>query len=85
MGLRRDYTSVQFGRAFVPHFNHSVGAFVSSNREFNDALKARGDEHGTTYTRVDPGDAPTPSRDTEILESQARTIRDKGINPAELT
>lgn len=86
MALRRDYTSVQVGMgAFRPHFNHAVGAYVSSSRQFDDLLKAHSESNGSELTRVDPGDVPTPSHDTEILETQARTIRDKNINPAELT
>lgn len=85
MDLRRDYSTVQVGRFFQPHYNHAVGAYVRSNREFNDLLRSRGDALETVYTRVDPGDVPQPTTDDAILETQARTIRDKRINPAELT
>lgn len=86
MALRRDYASVQVGaRAFRPHFNHAVGAYVETSRQFDEQLKAHSERHGAAITRVDPGDVSTPSRDTEILETQARTIHDKRINPAELT
>jgi len=86
MALRRDYSSVQIGvGAFRPHFNHAVGSYVTTSRDFDEQLKAHSERNGAAITRVDPGDMPTPSHDTEILETQARTIRDKGINPAELT
>jgi len=86
MGLRRDYSSVQIGRpAFQPHFNHAVGAYVRSDREFNDLLRSRGDEAQTVYTRVDPGDVPQPTVDDHILDEQAKIIHDKGIDPTCLT
>jgi len=85
MALRRDYSSVQIGtRAFKPHFNHAVGAYVRTDREFDDLLRIRGDKAGSSYTRVDPGDVPTPSADDYILDDQARTIRDKNIDPTTL-
>lgn len=83
--VQRDYTTVQFGSSpFKPHFNHAVGAYVTSNREFNDLLSVRGDEAGTTYSRVDPGDIDRPNVDDHIFDTQARTIHDKRINPADL-
>jgi hypothetical protein len=85
MALRRDYSSVQIGtRAFRPHYNHAVGAYVRTDREFNDLLRAKGDEAGSAYTRVDPGDVPGTTQDDYILDAQARTIRDKGIDPSTL-
>jgi predicted nucleic acid-binding Zn ribbon protein len=85
ISLRRDYSSVQFGSAaFTPHFNHAVGSYVSSSRQFDDLLRIRGDEAQATYTRVDPGDVPQPSKEDHILETQARTIRDRNIDPATL-
>lgn len=82
---KRYYGSVQLGRSpFKPHFNHAVGAHVSSSREFDEVLKIRGEAAGSDYTRIDPGEAPTPSSDTEIIETQARTIRDRNIDPASL-
>ena len=85
MALRRDYSSVQMGvGGFRPHFNHAVGHYVSSSREFNEQLKLAGEKAGTAYTRVDPGDMPQPVQDDHILESQARTIHDKKIDPTTL-
>lgn len=86
MALRRDYSSVQMGMGgFRPHFNHAVGSYVSSSRDFDEKLKLAGEDAQTTYTRVDPGDVPRPTQDDHIFDTQARTIHDKGINPAELT
>lgn len=83
--VKRDYSTVQLAvSAFKPHFNHAVGAHVSSSRQFDDLLKVRGEEAGSTFSRIDPGEAPTPSSDTEILETQARTIRDRNIDPRTL-
>lgn len=84
--VRRDYSTVQLGvSAFKPHFNHAVGAYVDSSRKFDDLLKIRGEEAGSTFSRIDPGEAPTPSTDTQIFETQAKTIRDRGLNPSDLT
>ena len=83
--LGRDYSSVQFGpSAFQPHFNHAVGAYVSSSQEFDDMLKVRSEEAGSTISRIDPGDMPRPTADDGIFDTQARTIREKNIDPASL-
>jgi hypothetical protein len=47
-------------------------------------LRQRAEAGQSTYTRVDPGDVPAPSTDTEILETQMRTVTDRGINPSTL-
>lgn len=83
--VKRDYSTVQIGvQAFKPHFNHAVGAYVSSSRHFDDVLKVRAEAAGSEFTRIDPGEAPTPTTHTEIFETQAKTIRDRGINPSTL-
>ena len=85
MALRRDYSSVQMGtRSFRPHFNHAVGSFVQTSREFDEQLKIAGEMAGTSYTRIDPGDMPRPTTDDAIFDTQAKTIRDKGIDPTTL-
>jgi hypothetical protein len=82
----RDYSSIQFSaNPFQPHFNHAVGAYVHSNREFNDLLSVRAEEAGTTYARVDPGDVPRPTLDDHIFDTQAKTIHDKRIDISDLT
>jgi hypothetical protein len=85
MSLKRDYSTVQIGqRTFRPHFNHAVGAYVSSDRQFNNLLSLRGEQAGTTFSRVDPGDIPRPTSDDYIFDDQQRTIMDRHINPADL-
>lgn len=88
---RRDFSSVRFGvSAFQPHFNHAVGAYVNSDREFSDMLKIRAEQNTVrtgaehSYVRVDPGDLPTPTKDDHMFETQAKTIADKGINLADI-
>jgi hypothetical protein len=66
-------------KGFEPHFNHSVGAYVSSSRHFDEMLKIRGDEAGTQMARIDPGDMPRPTQDDGIFDTQARTLREKGF------
>lgn len=44
--------------AFQPHFNYSVGQYVSTKAEFKDALKKGGDAHNTTYSMIEHGDLP---------------------------
>lgn len=86
MSLKRDYSSVQIGqRAFKPHYNYAVGSYVQTSREFDDLLAFRADEAEATYSRVDPGDVPRPTNEDAIFETQAKTIHDKRINPADLT
>lgn len=81
----RDYSTVQIGvQAFQPHYNHAVGAYVTSSKHFDETLRIRGEQAGSHFTRIDPGEAPVPATDTEILETQARTIHDRNINPADL-
>lgn len=79
----RDYSSVQFSPDSVkPHFNHAVGQYVTSSRDFDEKLHVAGQEAGTVYSRVDPGDMPSPGGDSEsmaILETQAKTLRDRGF------
>jgi putative FmdB family regulatory protein len=82
----RDYSSVQIGvSAFKPHFNHAVGAYVSTSREFDDMLKLRSEENGSQITRIDPGEVEPIRSHDDILDTQARTIHDRGINPSSLT
>lgn len=66
--LHRNW-SFAYKEPFQPHYNHAVGKYVSSNSDFNDALKRGGDEAGSTFTRIDAGDLP---RTEEGLEATAR-------------
>jgi hypothetical protein len=83
--IGRDYSSVQFGGGlFKPHFNHAVGSYVSSSRDFDEKLKIKGEEAGTTFGRLDPGDQPRPTVDDHIFDTQMKTIRDNNIDPGSL-
>lgn len=83
-GISRRVFHANIKSSFIPHFNHAVGAHVSSDREFNDLLKIRSEENtlrtGTehNYTRIDPGDSPEPTKDTAIFETKAKLLRDTG-------
>lgn len=69
--------------AFQPHFNYSVGEYVSTERDFTTALRRRADENtlatGTehVYEMRDPAelarDTPYPASD-DILNTQAREL-----------
>lgn len=77
---KRDYSTVQIGTSFKPHYNWATGQYVSTSREFDDALKRKGEEAGAEYTRIDPGDHPGPPTDSdEILDTQLRTMSKKGF------
>ncbi|HXA31504.1 MAG TPA: hypothetical protein VNV87_04535 [Acidimicrobiales bacterium] len=67
--------------AFRPHFNHSVGKYVSTSRDFDEALRRGAEEQNSSYSRIDPGDyaSLTPSTDTEIIETQARNLHDRRV------
>ena len=59
--------------AFQPHFNHSVGEYVTSKQDFMDVLKRKSDEASTTgvehnYQYVDPAD------------TRALGVTDEGLN-----
>ena len=83
--LKRYFGSVQLprnGGAFQPHFNHSVGKYVSSARDFTDQLKRAGDEQSErtgithSYVPVMPGDVPQPKESTEVFETRNKIVRD---------
>lgn len=89
--MGRDYSSLTLSPSpFQPHFNHAVGEYVQSSRGFDEALKRKNDEQcqrtGTdhSYTRVEPGDIPTPRKDDAIFETRNKLIRDKGIRMPEV-
>jgi hypothetical protein len=73
--------------AFRPHFNHAVGRYVSSSRDFDEALARGAEEQNTSYSRLDPGDyeSITPDSDTEAIESSRRAYRDAGLTPGSPT
>lgn len=70
--------------AFQPHFNHSVGKYVRSMREFKDALNQGSDEmsnrlgHEHRYVPLESGEAPGVTE--EGLDSQKRERRRVGYD-----
>lgn len=64
---------------FQAHFNHSIGQWVTSSRDFDEKLKIVGEQNGSQLTRIDPGDQPRPTTDDGIFDTQARTLREKGF------
>lgn len=75
-------------QTFEPHYNHSVGAFVQSRRDFTDALKRGSDEAsevtGVThnYRPADPRDIPQPGDVThreKLDRDSGRTVPTKTI------
>ena len=87
--MKKNWACVQLrgAPAFQPHFNHAVGRYVSSSRDFDEALRRGGEDQNTTLTRIDPGDyaSITPSTDTEAIETSARIRRDNGLTPPTTT
>jgi putative FmdB family regulatory protein len=83
-GLSKRQFHANIKAGFIPHFNHAVGAHVTSDRHFSDLLKVRSEQNtiatGTehNYSRVDPGDMPEPSRDSSIFETRDKLLRDTG-------
>jgi hypothetical protein len=84
----RDYRSVTLRPpVFRPHWNHAVGRYVETSRDFDEALRRGAEEQNTTYTRIDPGDyeSITPSGDTQSIEDQAKAHRDVGLTQSKQT
>ena len=84
--LKRDYSSVHLGGtpAFQPHFSHTVGRYVSNDREFRDELKRGSDMTGGNHEPVYPGDIARPTKDDHVFEQRAKIIRDRGLNESDL-
>ena len=59
--VKRKY-SFYVEKSFVPHFNPSVGKYVSSQRQFNDELKVLSDEQ-TLRTGIPHNYVPTEMGD----------------------
>jgi hypothetical protein len=76
--MQRDY-HFNIGRSFRPHFNHSVGRFVRTQTEFNDALKRAGDKNETVYSPIDMHEAPGVN--DEGMDATRKQRRDSGIDP----
>lgn len=62
--------------AWQPHFNHSVGKYVSNRGEFNDALKRGGDAAGSSFVSVEHGDLP---RNEEGMETTRKLNHDMKV------
>lgn len=62
--------------SWQPHFNHSVGQYVATRTDFNDALKRGGEKAGSTYTPIEHGDLP---KSEEGMETTNRIKHDMGI------
>lgn len=85
--MKRLYTSVQINASspFQPHFNHSVGEFVSSRRDFENQLKRKSEQQSErtgidhNYQPVLPGDMPQPKKDDAIFEERNKHVRDKNL------
>lgn len=58
--------SVSFHRPMPPHFNHSVGRYVSNETKFSDALKEKAEE-ATAKTGIPHDYKPVDIRDRETL------------------
>lgn len=78
-GFAQRKWNVNLTPPFTPHYNHSVGAYISSSREFDDALKHRSEQAGTSFSRIDPGEAPRPQSDDGVFDTQLKTLTDKGF------
>ena len=72
---------------FKPHFNHTVGAYVNTEREMKSLLRQRSDENtqatGTdhNYQYLDPSElrAMEPKTETEAINDQGRAMEKAGI------
>lgn len=65
-------------RVFTPHFNYTVGEYVSSPQQFNDALKKINDRTGQNLTPFDVHDY-TPTTDATYLAEKTKSdIRQGG-------
>ena len=75
------YKTIQFSPlTFQPHFNHSVGAYVNTDREFRDELK-RCSERNSIATGTDHNYEPRYNGDLKpitsadsVLDTRARNL-----------
>lgn len=83
----RDFV-FQFKPDTPEHFNHSVGRYVSNERELRDAIKRQSDEASERngieanlefLTRADMADPTAHGVTDEGLESSRREWRDMGL------
>lgn len=74
--MRRDYNTFSVRKSFAPHFNHSVGKYVSNERDFHDELKRAGDKNETVYSPLAAGDIPGVT--DEGMDETHKRSRDTG-------
>lgn len=83
----RDYV-FQFKPDIPEHFNHSIGRYVTNERELRDAIKRQSDEASERngietnleyLTRADMADPSAHGVTDEGLESTRREWRDMGL------
>ena len=90
-GVSRRVFHANIASGFRPHFNHSVGRYVTSQRQFNDALKHASDANSLTtgtdhnYQPVDITDPRACGATDEGLEHTAKVKRDSGVTPPSTT
>lgn len=89
--LIRDYgAGFAYVRPMQPHFNTSVGHYVSNKRQFLDSLKAASDEASTRlgmehrYVESDPTDTSSLGVTEEGMEETYRRRRDAGLTEPRL-
>lgn len=82
--MGRSYEPVPFKLPLEGHFNHSVGRYVSGDKDFKDALRQASDD-ASERTGIPHNFQPIDMRDTERLgvtgeglEETARRRHDKG-------
>ena len=81
-GCRYKTVQVAATPAMQPHFNHAVGDYVTSDRDFREALKRAGERNSLAtgmnheYEPRYPGDLPEPPhREADgVLDTRARNL-----------
>lgn len=90
--MGRDYRSVSIGSGcFTPHFNYATGKYVSTDREFRDALKRTAEDNSNltgiehSYSPIYPDEMKTmvPKTSTEAIEQSNKGFHDKATSTGE--
>jgi putative FmdB family regulatory protein len=74
-GSHRDF-SFNHTPSFQEHFNHSLGRYVNSNREFRDGLKLQSEEMSV---RMGQNVDLQPLSPSEMAESSAHGVTEEGL------
>jgi hypothetical protein len=78
--------TIQFSTpAFIPHYSHAIGRYVSSDQDFRDGLKEAAERNSLTtgvehdYEPRYPGDKETIpySAADQIIDDRAKILTDK--------